>query len=351
LIKNIIPQTKYEKESFVKSFLLFFLSIEILLGVIAYLFFKNEVAQLKNQIYLEMKNYSYLFKGDKFDLKLLENVDNKSFYQLYEDEKSLYIIVPIPFSKKEALKIEYPKEKFQQRLLKIKKRIISIFIGFSVISFILSIIFALYSLYPVRKGISLIDEFIKDIIHDLNTPISTILINLKLLKLKHKQDEEIDRIGQASNQLVMTYENLKFLSKESEKNFKEVRLDSIIKEIVEGLKNLYPDIKIQIDLKPVNLQTDETAVRRIISNLIYNAFKHNVKNGWIKIQLDKNFLIIKNSSKNIKNPDKVFERYYKESQRGMGIGLSIVKKLCKELNWDIEFNYKDNIVSVQINFQ
>ncbi len=43
-------------------------------------------------------------------------------------------------------------------------------------------------------------------------------------------------------------------------------------------------------------------------------------------------LTIINSSYGIKNPSKVFNRFYKESDRGLGIGLHIVDKLCKELN-------------------
>ncbi|NPA51975.1 MAG: HAMP domain-containing histidine kinase [Aquificae bacterium] len=350
MIKKILPETRYEKEALLKSFFLFFISIEILLGVIAYLFFLNRVSNLKNQIFLEMKNYSYTFEGEKFKVKLIQNKDKKTFYQLYEDEESLYIIVPIPFAKKEALKIEYPKEEFNKQVNNIKKETIILFLTFSFISFLLSLSFSFYSLNPVRRGISLIDEFVKDIIHDLNTPISTILINLKILKLKHKDEEEIERIEKALEQLMMTYENLKFLTKESQKNIKEVKIDKIVEETVNSLKSLYPNIKIELHLEPTAIKTDETAVKRIISNIISNAFKHNTRDGWIKIHLKNNILTIQNSSKPLKNPDKVFERYYKESQRGIGIGLSIVKKLCEEIKCSIQFSYEKDTVTVKLIF-
>jgi len=46
-------------------------------------------------------------------------------------------------------------------------------------------------------------------------------------------------------------------------------------------------------------------------------------------------LIIEDSGVGIKEPQKIFDRYYKESQRGIGIGLHIVKKLCDEIGVDI----------------
>ena len=42
-------------------------------------------------------------------------------------------------------------------------------------------------------------------------------------------------------------------------------------------------------------------------------------------------LLIKDSGRGIDNVKKVFERYYKESERGLGIGMHIVKKLCDAL--------------------
>ncbi|HIE35094.1 MAG TPA: ATP-binding protein, partial [Campylobacterales bacterium] len=46
--------------------------------------------------------------------------------------------------------------------------------------------------------------------------------------------------------------------------------------------------------------------------------------------------------KGIKKPDKVFDRYYKEQDRGIGIGLHIVKKLCDELMIPIHIKSKEN---------
>ncbi|RLA74273.1 MAG: sensor histidine kinase, partial [Epsilonproteobacteria bacterium] len=56
------------------------------------------------------------------------------------------------------------------------------------------------------------------------------------------------------------------------------------------------------------------------------------KDGKVILKIENNILYIEDTGKGIKNPSKVFERFYKEQERGIGIGLHIVKKLCEELD-------------------
>jgi signal transduction histidine kinase len=72
---------------------------------------------------------------------------------------------------------------------------------------------------------------------------------------------------------------------------------------------------------------------RIVDNLLSNASKYNKQKGKVSVifnERQKSLEII-DTGKGIKNPKRVFERFYKEHERGVGIGLHIVKKLCDEL--------------------
>jgi two-component system, OmpR family, sensor kinase len=53
----------------------------------------------------------------------------------------------------------------------------------------------------------------------------------------------------------------------------------------------------------------------------------------VKVVYDESSMLLNiiDSGKGIKNPKRIFERFYKEQDRGIGIGLHIVKKLCDEL--------------------
>ena len=71
-IRKILPETKYEKESLTKSFLLFFISMEILLIIIAFLYYSNKTIELEKEIFLRLKNYSYKLKGESYKIELEE---------------------------------------------------------------------------------------------------------------------------------------------------------------------------------------------------------------------------------------------------------------------------------------
>ncbi len=88
----------------------------------------------------------------------------------------------------------------------------------------------------------------------------------------------------------------------------------------------------------ITIDTEKNSFIRIIDNLVSNASKYNKPKGEVKVVFDASTktLIIRDKGKGIKNPKRVFERFYKEHERGLGIGLHIVEKLCKQLNINIE---------------
>jgi signal transduction histidine kinase len=102
----------------------------------------------------------------------------------------------------------------------------------------------------------------------------------------------------------------------------------------------------QIEIQEQSIISNPNALSRIVYNLLSNACKYNTSNGFVKVQLKENQLKIINSSYGIKNPSKIFERFYKESDRGLGIGLHIVEKLCDELGIKKELRVEEQIVTL-----
>jgi len=93
----------------------------------------------------------------------------------------------------------------------------------------------------------------------------------------------------------------------------------------------FKDLEFKVELEEIVLDTNKAAFTRILDNLLINAAKYNKKNGKVILKLENNMFKIEDTGIGIKNPSKVFERFYKEQERGIGIGLHIVKKLCEEL--------------------
>lgn len=345
-----MPKTSYERESLVKAFLLFFLTIELFLGAIFLLLYRIETIGLKEKIFLEMKNYSYTFQGEKFDIKVVSaKIYDNRFYELIETVYGPSIMIPVPGSKEDALLIYYPWDKFKADRNAIITKTLLMFSLSSLFAIFTSFAFALYSLNPLRKALTMLEEVTRDIIHDLNTPIMTLKVNLKLLK-KGTASEEVERAELALKQLENLKDNLSPLLKRAELKTEEVDLGRIVEEEIDQILRVFPDIKVEKKINSIKIKADPEAVRRIVGNLIVNAFKHN-RGNWVRIELSDKYLKVENPSKEIKEPKRLFERYYRESNRGLGLGLSIVKKLSDELGWKVNLGYQDGIFKVEVTFK
>jgi two-component system OmpR family sensor kinase len=335
-----------EKESFIKSFTLLFIIIELFLIFIFYNYYQLQKEYLNDKLFLEMKNYSFFFDDSKFDIETIAKVDDNQLYELYFDNNNLYIITPIFDNKKNSLAILYPLSSYNTLLDDVIKELIFQFIFLSFISAIISIIFAIYSLSPLRDSLRVLEEFIKDIIHDLNTPITSILINLQMMK----KDEEVESIMDSTNTISMLHKNLISYLNDMEFTKEKFSIKEIIYQQIKLFNSLYYYLEWKIDIDDKIIYSNPNAISRIIYNLISNSCKYNISNGFIEIKMKDNIFSISNSSYGIKNPSKVFDRFYKESKRGLGIGLHIVDKLSKELNIKVDLVLNNQIVIVRLIF-
>jgi len=254
-------------------------------------------------------------EGENFNLKLKKN---DKYYLIQIKEKDY-------------------KKSLKEQIQELSFNYLMIFIANITIAVILSG----FILEPIRRNIKLNDEFIKDILHDINTPISVIKINLNLIKRKQEINKdiskELERINIALYKISFLQNNLKDYQLERQINRKEIDLEVILKEKEYIYKSLYKDInfKIQWNARP-KIITNEDIFTRILDNIISNAFKYNNKNGEVKILIYKHSIIIKDTGIGIKDTTKVFNRLYKENERGMGIGLNIVKKMINEIDMTID---------------
>lgn len=93
--------------------------------------------------------------------------------------------------------------------------------------------------------------------------------------------------------------------------------------------------------RPVVAEVDEVKLSLAISNLIENAIKYNVEDGWVRVSLnaDHKYFFIKVSDSGIGIPetaqDSIFERFYRVDKArsretgGTGLGLAITKNVIQ----------------------
>lgn len=204
-------------------------------------------------------------------------------------------------------------------------------------------------LKPMKNALLLLDRFIKDTTHELNTPVSAILTNIEMINKNSVNDKtlkKINRIDTASKTISNIYQDLTYLTLNKKIMSKDevLNLKPLINERVEYFKTLIQskNIKIRLELNDAYLTIDKFKITKVIDNLLSNAIKYNKINGQIQIILTQNSLQINDSGIGIdkKRVKEIFKRYkrFDESVGGFGIGLSIVNMIAKEYNLQIDID-------------
>ncbi len=331
---------RYEKEALLKSFLLFFISLGIFLGLLFGQLYKEKIANLDQALFTKMRFCSFNLKCSDFKIDFVPK-DKKKPLSLYHDRGGVEAYFLIPNSDEYYMKLSYMKEKYLFKKHYIKVKMLLRFSLMLLVVALLSLLFSFYALYPMRRALLTIEEFIKDILHDFNTPFSSIVLNASLLKKDDKNREKAIRIDESAQCILNLQENLKSYLLEIQKEKEVFDLEKMVQNRKKSIQKFYPSIVWDIKIPSIMIETHKPAFERILVNLLTNAAKYNKKYGTIRVQLTKDFwLKIEDTGRGIKDTKMIFKRFYTESNRGTGIGLHIVRKLCDELKIDIKVTSK-----------
>ena len=277
-----------------------------------------------------------------FDLKCSEfkidfvAIKDQELYTLYKSEKGLNSYFPIGGANDFYMQMHLNIQNYHVEISDIKSNTLLELLATIIIVLLLSVLFSLFSLSPLRKALHLTQEFIKDILHDFNTPLSSLRLNSYMLKKEIGENEKVLRIEQGVENILSLQENLKAYLYNHEAQKESVDLVKLLHDNIALMQKNYEDISFIVEIKSLKIEINKDALSRIINNILSNAAKYNKKNGKITITYENNRLNFIDTGKGIKNPSKIFNRFYKEQDRGIGIGLHIVKKLCDELDIDIQ---------------
>lgn len=219
-----------------------------------------------------------------------------------------------------------------------QENFIYIIIPLLILALIIFLSFTSSILKPLFTSDDNLQKNLKETIHELNIPVSTIKMNTQLLE-KNIDDEKslkrLNRIKQASNNLLKLYDDMEYnIKKEIDVIDKqECFLDELIANSINKFDDIKKDVIIKSSIPNIKLLTDINGFEKTIDNLILNAIKYNSKdNPIVEITFENNILSIFNKGKQIdtKNLLIIFDRYYQSdsSSEGFGLGLNIVKEFC-----------------------
>jgi len=302
-------------------------------SVLIYLNYKNELDHLDKALLAKMQLCSYSLKCKEFQIDFVPK-KNQHTYRLIKNEKEVSSLYPFKGGDDFYLKLFYSRDDYHKEIHFLHFQSLKYLLILLLIVLIFSILFSLYALYPLRNALLLTREFVKDILHDFNTPISIMRLNISLLHKELEDNKKLSRIERGIENILLLQENLKNYLNTTHTDKSLFNLYTLMNERIHLLENSYKDI-----IYVVNIPKDSTIIlekklfTRIIDNLLSNASKYNSKEGKVIVSFHpvQQYLAISDTGKGIKNPKRVFDRFYKEHERGMGIGLHIVKKLCLKL--------------------
>jgi signal transduction histidine kinase len=233
------------------------------------------------------------------------------------------------------------------------KNIVIVMLCIASITFVLSLMVLNSFAKPFRQINESLDTFIKDSMHEINTPLSIININVDMFQEKFGNNRYFSRIKSASKILSSIYNDMNYLIKEQTINKSQkqhIDFSKFVKKSIDYFKDIaelkgiqivqYVQDDIMIEFVPEKLQ-------KVVDNTLSNAIKYGKEEKEVIVLLekvgDKTILSIEDFGIGIKDPEKIFSRYYREddTKGGFGIGLSIVNKIIHDEN--IEVHVKSEV--------
>lgn len=183
-------------------------------------------------------------------------------------------------------------------------------------------------------------EFLKNSVHEVNTPLSIIRTNIDLLKMHTPNNKYIANIESGAKIIQYIYDDLSYLIKKDRVEYPKEYID--FSTYLNDRLDFFQGIAMANSLDFVsNIEEDiyikfnQTELQRIVDNNISNSIKYSHSNSPININLsylndDYVEFSVKTRSEKIASTNKIFDDFYREnsSRGGFGLGLKIVKEIC-----------------------
>ena len=212
-------------------------------------------------------------------------------------------------------------------------------------------IFITSILAPKKKLDENLSQLTKEIVHELNIPLSTIQANSALLKRKMEDEKSLkrlERIEDASLRLDRLYKELVYSIK---KEFQPIEKETFdLKKVLEERVAIFKAFErnaFELELSSYKITADKIGFEKMIDNLLMNAMKYSDKEKPIRLKLDDHTLQIIDQGVGMNETEllKIYERYYQAdgSKEGEGIGLALVKSYCDSEHIDIQINSQKGI--------
>jgi signal transduction histidine kinase len=222
-------------------------------------------------------------------------------------------------------------------------------------------------------------EFVSNVSHELKTPLTSVKVLADSLLMQENVPSELyreflvdiaDEIERESKIINDLLSLVKLDKTASEMNISSIKINELLELVLKRLRPIAKKNNIELifeSFRPVIAEVDEVKLTLALSNLIENAIKYNVEDGWVRVSLnaDHKYFYVKVADSGIGIPEEaqdfIFDRFYRVDKArsrgtgGTGLGLSITKNAIHMHKGAIKVYSKDNegttfTVRVPINY-
>ena len=200
-------------------------------------------------------------------------------------------------------------------------------------------------------------QFIGNASHEIQTPIAVCQNRLEMLM----EDETLTE--QQMGEIVKTYQTLEYVSKLNKSllllskidnsqfaETKEISLNEVLHRYSDDYREVYHYRGITLDIQEkatFRVQMNETLAVVLVTNLLKNAFVHNIDKGMIRVEITSSSIRFGNTGADVALDDKrIFERFYQGSRKregSTGLGLAIVHALCRQCRLQVRYRFLDGM--------
>ncbi len=204
------------------------------------------------------------------------------------------------------------------------------------------------SVYKTQK------EFTENASHELQTPLAILKNKLDLLlqdsDLTEKQYRIVEEMNRALTRSSRINKNLLLLAKIDNNQFdnsENISFHALLRQSIDILQEHFEQKNIAVReniIAGIHVNGNSSLTEIMINNLIINAIRHTMPNGFIGIDLTDSVFEVSNSGTEQLNTDLLFKRFSKLSadHHGSGLGLSIIQEICKFHHWEISYRFENN---------
>jgi len=192
--------------------------------------------------------------------------------------------------------------------------------------------------------------FTSDVSHELRTPLMVIKSSCELLiekdQLDHYTRQRIDTINKATREIQELVDAFLTLARGNDTEQEAASLNNVIQRSLPEWQRQAEEKGLSFTLKE-DCRDDEIAeglypaplLRTVLNNLIFNAI-HHTKDGGITLEVQSAGFSVRDMGAGISESEKqaVFKPFYRgetHNRKGLGLGLSIVQRICQREGWTI----------------